>query len=281
MKLIEEHRSFGGTQYVYSHLSSFNRCTMHFALFLPPEAKNNNVPVLFWLSGLSCNEQNFITKAGAQRVAAELGLAIVCPDTSPRGIKLPGDDDCYDFGVGAGYYLDAIEKPWAQNYQMESYITKELTPLVFEHFPVDQQQTGIFGHSMGGHGALTLALKNPHLYKTVSAFAPICAPMHCPWGQKAFTGYLGTNQDIWKNYDACELIKKHGWPHQTILIDQGTADPFLQEQLNPELFRTTCLQAGVDITLRMQLDYDHGYYFIASFIEDHLRFHAAQNNPLP
>lgn len=276
MELIEEHRCFGGTQNVYSHLSSVTKCTMRLALFLPSVAGNKKVPVLYWLSGLSCTEQNFITKAGAQRVADELGLAIVCPDTSPRGIKLPGDDESYDFGVGAGFYLDAIQEPWARNYQMESYITKELTPLVYDNFPIDRQRTGIFGHSMGGHGALTLALKHPHIFKSVSAFAPICAPMLCPWGQKAFNRYLGDNQETWKNYDACELMNNKGWPHQSILIDQGGADPFLAEQLNPELFKQACLKAGTDLELRIQEAYDHSYYFIASFIEDHLRFHAAQ-----
>lgn len=276
MELIEEHRCFGGTQFVYSHISSVTNCSMRFALFLPPQAKIRNVPVLYWLSGLSSNEQNFITKAGAQRIAAEQGLAIVCPDTSPRGISLAGDQDCYDFGLGASFYLDAIQEPWNKHYKMDSYVTKELFKLVNDNFPVDKQRTGIFGHSMGGHGALTLALKNPEQYKTVSAFAPICAPMNCPWGQKAFNGYLGTNQELWKEHDACELIKNHGWPHATILIDQGTTDPFLQEQLNPQLFKKASTQAGVDVMLRMQEGYDHGYYFIASFIEEHLRFHAAQ-----
>lgn len=276
IELIEKHHCFGGNQFVYSHRSNTTNCTMRFAIFLPPQANTRKVPALYWLSGLSSNEQNFITKAGAQRVAAELGLAIICPDTSPRGVTLPGDQDCYDFGAGAGFYLDAIQEPWAQYYQMNRYVTKELYQLVNDNFPINEHQLGIFGHSMGGHGALTLAIKNPDIYKSVSAFAPLCAPMQCPWGQKAFHGYLGNNKDVWKNHDACELIKKNGWPHSSILIDQGTADPFLEEQLHPELFREACQHAGVDITLRMQDGYDHGYFFIASFVEEHLRFHAAQ-----
>ncbi len=276
MKIIEEHRCFNGSQFVYSHHSSQTNCTMHFALFLPPQAKEHKVPVLYWLSGLTCNEQNFINKAGAQRFAAELGLAIVCPDTSPRGIELPGDRDSFDFGIGAGFYLDAILEPWANYYRMGSYVSEELNLLVSQHFPVDSRRAGIFGHSMGGHGALTLAIKNPRLYRSVSALAPLTAPMQSPWGRKSFSGYLGTDKEIWKNYDACELIKTKGWPHSTILIDQGTADTFLKEQLKPELFQAACLDAGVNINLRMREGYDHSYYFIASFIEEHLQFHAAQ-----
>lgn len=276
MKLIEEHRCFNGSQFVYSHPSAQTNCTMRFALFLPALAQTQKVPVLYWLSGLTCNEQNFINKAGAQRLAAELGLAIVCPDTSPRGIELPGDRDSFDFGIGAGFYLDAILEPWAQYYRMGSYVSDELNQLVSQHFPVDSRRTGIFGHSMGGHGALTLALKNPSLYRSVSALAPLAAPMQSPWGRKSLSGYLGTDKEMWKNYDACELIKTQGWPHSTILIDQGTADPFLKEQLKPELFQAACLEVGVDIKLRLQEGYDHSYYFIASFVADHLRFHAAQ-----
>ncbi len=276
MELIEHHCCFDGEQFVYSHPSIETNCSMRFAIYLPAKAKQQPVPVLYWLSGLTCNEQNFINKAGAQRVAAELGLAIVCPDTSPRCIELPGDRDSIDFGIGAGFYLDAIEEPWSKFYRMESYITKELNELVSRNFPIDARRTGLFGHSMGGHGALTLALKNPNLYQSLSAFAPIAAPMQSPWGQKAFTGYLGSNKDLWKNYDACELVKQKGWPHSTILIDQGSADPFLKKELKPELFQAACVEAGVDLKLRMRKGYDHSYYFIASFIEDHLRFHAAQ-----
>lgn len=274
-ELIEEHLCFGGVQRVYSHQSLVTNCRMRFALFLPPQAEKHKVPVLYWLSGLSCNEQNFITKAGAQRAAAELGIAIVAPDTSPRGVDLPGDSDSYDFGVGAGFYVDATEKPWSKHYRMSTYISEELPSLLNQYYPLDAKCTGLFGHSMGGHGALILALKNPKLYRTVSAFAPICAPMQSPWGQKALIGYLGHDKEAWKNYDACELIEDRGWP-STILIDQGTEDPFLAEQLKPELFQNACLRADVHLNLRMQKGYDHSYYFIESFIEEHLRFHAAQ-----
>lgn len=277
IELIEEHRCFSGVQAIYSHQSLVTNCTMRFALFLPPQALKKKVPLIYWLSGLSANEQNFITKAGAQRVAAELGLALIAPDTSPRGVNIVGDKDSYDFGQGAGFYLDALQKPWVHYYQMASYISKELVQLVNQHFPIDDQRIGIMGHSMGGHGALTLALKNPQLYRSVSAFSPICAPMHCSWGQKAFAGYLGeNNKEAMKNYDACELVRKLSWPHETILIDQGSNDPYLKEQLKPELFQEACKEAGVDLSLRIQEGYDHSYYFIASFIADHLNLHAAQ-----
>ncbi|STX50097.1 S-formylglutathione hydrolase [Legionella busanensis] len=276
VELIEEHFCFGGWQRVYAHQSITTQCTMRFGLFLPPQAAKHRVPVLYWLSGLTCNEQNFITKAGAQRVAAELGLALVVPDTSPRGINLPNDQDNYDFGVGAGFYLDATQMPWSTYYRMATYVQEELPKLLQTFAPLDEKACGIFGHSMGGHGALTLALKNPKQYRSVSAFSPICAPSQCPWGQKAFTGYLGTDKAIWQQYDGCELIASRGWPHQVILIDQGTQDPFLEEQLKPDLLQKACKQAQVTLNLRMQEGYDHSYYFIASFIEDHLRFHAAR-----
>ncbi|STX28826.1 S-formylglutathione hydrolase [Legionella beliardensis] len=276
VQLVEEHCCFGGTQRVYAHQSIATQCNMRFGLFLPPQTNKHKLPVLYWLSGLTCNEQNFITKAGAQRLAVELGLILVVPDTSPRGVNLPGDDTDYDFGVGAGFYLDATQAPWSNYYRMATYIQEELPALVQELVPVDKAACGIFGHSMGGHGALTLALKNPQQYRSVSAFAPICAPSQCPWGEKAFTGYLGDNKAIWKDYDACELIVARGWPNHSILIDQGTRDPFLQEQLKPDLFKDACKQAGIELTLRMQPGYDHSYYFIASFIDDHLRFHARQ-----
>lgn len=277
IELIEEHQCFEGVQAVYSHQSAVSNCTMRFAIFLPPQAQKKRVPVVYWLSGLTCNEQNFITKAGAQRIAAQLGLAIVVPDTSPRGINLPGDSVQYDFGVGAGFYLDATQSPWSEYYQMSTYVSEELPQLLQHHFPLDEKACSIFGHSMGGHGALTLALKNPGLYRSVSAFSPICAPSQCPWGQKAFTGYLGPDREIWKQYDATELIATHGWSGQAILIDQGSNDPFLREQLKPDLFREACSKANVSLRLRMQQGYDHSYYFIASFIEDHLRFHAQEN----
>jgi S-formylglutathione hydrolase len=275
MELVEEHQCFGGVQRVYTHQALSTQCIMRFGLFLPPQAMVQKVPVLYWLSGLTCSEQNFISKAGAQRLAAELGLALVVPDTSPRGIELPGDHDHYDFGLGAGFYVDAIQKPWSKYYQMATYVSDELPALLQQHFPLDHQACGIFGHSMGGHGALTLALKNPNLYRSVSAFSPICAPSQSPWGQKAFTGYLGTDQHLWLDYDASALVAARGWPHQEILIDQGAADPFLQEQLKPELFQDACARAQVALNLRLHQAYDHSYYFIASFIDDHLRFHAS------
>nr|WP_193392693.1 S-formylglutathione hydrolase [Legionella santicrucis] len=275
MDLIEEHYCFGGIQRVYTHRSSVTHCVMRFGIFLPPQVHRQCVPVLYWLSGLTCTEQNFITKAGAQRMAAQLGLALVTPDTSPRGVHLPGDQDSYDFGIGAGFYLDATRNPWSKYYQMSTYVCDELPNLLQQYFPLNEQACGIFGHSMGGHGALILALKNPKQYHSVSAFSPICAPTQCPWGQKAFTGYLGKDQKKWKDYDACNLIVERGWPHKKILIDQGTQDPYLQEQLKPELFQNACLNASVDLNLRMQEGYDHSYYFIASFIDEHLIFHAS------
>jgi S-formylglutathione hydrolase len=233
------------------------------------------VPVLYWLSGLTCTEENFVTKAGAQRMAAQLGLAIVAPDTSPRGLGYPGEDDSYDFGTGAGFYVNATVEPWARGYRMYSYINDELPALVAATFPVDAGRSGIFGHSMGGHGALTIALKNPMLFKSVSAFAPICSPMRCPWGEKALSGYLGGERTEWEQYDATSLVTRRGWKGRPILVDQGTADGFLAEQLKPELLEAACSEAGVGLNLRRQEGYDHSYFFMATFMEDHLRFHAA------
>jgi S-formylglutathione hydrolase len=272
---ISESRCFGGLQAIYAHSSQSTHCTMRFGLFLPPEAATRRVPLLFWLSGLTCTEENFITKAGAQRVAAELGLAIAAPDTSPRGIELPGDRDRYDFGVGAGFYVDATQAPWASAYQMYSYAASELPTLLQEHFPVDLARAGIFGHSMGGHGALTIALRNPGRFRSLSAFAPIASPTRVPWGRKAFAGYLGPDPAAWAEYDAALLVESRGWRGPPILVDQGTSDPFLAEQLKPELLREACERAGVPLQLRLREGYDHSYYFIATFIEDHLRFHAA------
>lgn len=275
MKTISEEKIFGGLQGVYEHDSEVCRCPMRFAVFTPAGAgASGSLPVLTWLSGLTCTEQNFITKAGAQRVANELGLIIVAPDTSPRGDAVPDDPDgAYDFGAGAGFYVDATEEPWAQHYQMYTYITEELQTTVAENFPVATDRQGISGHSMGGHGALTLHLKNPQLYKSVSAFAPIVAPTQVPWGEKALGGYLGENVTRWRQHDACELVLiQKSDAH--ILIDQGGADDFLTEQLRPELFRAACDDAGQELTLRMQPGYTHSYFFIASFIEDHLRHHA-------
>lgn len=274
-QLIDSYTSFGGQQRVYSHWSNATNSEMRFAIYLPPSAiKHASYPVLYWLSGLTCNEQNFITKAGAQRVAAELGLAIVVPDTSPRGLNLHGDNTSYDFGEGASFYLDATEKPWVDHYRMYTYISRELPRIITNDFPIDPKRQGIFGHSMGGHGALSIGIKNNHTFKSISAFAPICAPMLTPWGINAFRGYLGENQEVWQHYDSCHLIKTLGWPHASILIDQGSADPFLEKQLKPELLTASCLQANVSLNLRMQKNYDHSYYFVSTFMEDHLRFHA-------
>src|SRR5229473_2693630 len=271
---ISQNKCFGGVQGVYSHASNETGCVMRFGVFLPPQAQTGRVPVLYWLSGLTCTEENFIIKAGAQRVAAELGLAVVVPDTSPRGLGLPGEADSYDFGLGAGFYVDATEAPWSRGYRMYSYITQELAADVAATFPVDPTRVGIFGHSMGGHGALTIALKNPHQYKSVSAFAPIASPMRCPWGQKALGGYLGTNRARWREYDATALIEDRGWTAPPIMVDQGTKDQFLESQLKPELLQDACQRSGVPLDLRLREGYDHSYFFIASFIEDHLRFHA-------
>lgn len=247
---------------------------MRFGLFLPPSAAYSRVPVLYWLSGLTCTEENFIIKAGAQRVAAQLGIALITPDTSPRGLGIPGEEESYDLGTGAGFYVDATQAPWSQGYRMYSYITQELRALIEANFSIDPTRVGIFGHSMGGHGALTIAIKNPDYYKSVSAFSPICSPAQCPWGEKAFNAYLGPNLLEWQDYDATALIAARGWKGPAILIDQGTDDQFLKDQLKPELLREACKRADVTLNLRMQEGYDHSYFFIASFIEDHLRFHG-------
>lgn len=271
---VSETQCFGGTQGYYSHASETLGCEMRFSVFTPPQAKNGKVPVLWYLSGLTCTEDNATVKAGFQRMASELGLMIICPDTSPRGDDVP-DDEGYDFGKGAGFYVDATEEPWAKNFQMYSYITKELPALVASEFAVDMNRQGITGHSMGGHGALTIWLKNRETYKSVSAFAPIVSPMNCPWGEKALAGYIGENRDDWPEYDACALLEKHRASDAEILIDQGLADNFLEGQLKPELFKDACEKTGQKLNLRMQEGYDHSYFFIASFIEDHLRHHAA------
>jgi S-formylglutathione hydrolase len=275
-ELISRHLVFGGAVSFHRHAAAETACAMRFAVFLPPQAERRRVPVLWYLAGLTCTEETFMIKAGAQRVAAELGLALVAPDTSPRGVQLAGDSDAWDFGVAAGFYLDATEEPWARHYRMYSYITRELAQVVERNFPIDSKRQGIFGHSMGGHGALTIGLKNPDRYRSISAFAPISAPMHSPWGQKAFTGYLGPDTGRWKEYDACELIRAlpgvSGRP--PILVDQGLADTFLEQQLMPERLEQACKDAGYPLTLRRQPGYDHGYYFISTFVEDHLRHHA-------
>ncbi|GJL96078.1 MAG: S-formylglutathione hydrolase [Hyphococcus sp.] len=279
MKILSQARSFSGTQAVYAHTSDTCQCEMQFAVFTPSERKHGKgpFPVLYWLSGLTCTEENFIAKAGAQRVAAELGLIVVASDTSPRGEGVPDDPDgAYDFGLGAGFYLNATEEPWAANYNMGDYITEELPALIEKEFSVDPTRAGIFGHSMGGHGALTIHLKNQKKFKSCSAFAPIVAPSSVPWGRKAFSHYLGSDERRWAPYDAVALLNDHGTSDAHILIDQGTADNFLQEQLKPELFKAAADEAGQALTLRMQDGYDHSYYFISTFMEDHLRWHAKQ-----
>ena len=274
LNAVSRNRCFGGMQGVYTHAAETTHCSMRFGVFMPPQAESARVPVLYWLSGLTCTEDNFIVKAGAQRVAAELGVAIVVPDTSPRGLGYPGEADAYDFGLGAGFYVDATEAPWSEGYRMYSYVTNELPAYVERHFAVIAGRAGIFGHSMGGHGALTIALKNPGRYRSVSAFAPIASPMRCPWGEKALTGYLGSDRGRWREYDATALIADRGWRGPALLVDQGTSDPFIESQLKPELLRQACEQGRVALDLRLRDGYDHSYFFIATFIEEHLRFHA-------
>lgn len=271
---VSQVRCFEGTQGVYSHASDQTGCSMRFGLFLPPQAQQTPVPLIYWLSGLTCTEENFITKAGAQRVAAALGVAIAVPDTSPRGLDLPGVADTYDFGSGAGFYVDATEQPWARHFRMDSYVVQELPAVLAANFPVDTGRSAIMGHSMGGHGALVLALRNPGSYRSVSAFAPIASPMHCPWGEKALAGYLGPNRQTWAQYDACDLVETRGWSGPELLVEQGGDDPFLQSQLQPERLQQACKRAGVALDLRLRPGYDHSYFFIATFLESHLRFHA-------
>jgi S-formylglutathione hydrolase len=279
LETIAQTRCFGGTQFTYRHASAQTGTPMTFAVFVPPEAAPapaaRKVPVLWFLSGLTCTEENFTTKAGAQRVAAELGLMLVAPDTSPRGEGVPGDPaGSYDFGLGAGFYVDATQAPYAANYRMRSYIEAELPAIIAANLPADMTRQAISGHSMGGHGAMTIALRNPGRFRSVSAFSPIVAPIEVPWGQKALGGYLGPHRAAWRQYDATALIADgHRLPG--LLVDQGTADNFLASQLRPELLETACARADIPLTLRRQQGYDHSYYFIASFIEDHLRYHAA------
>jgi S-formylglutathione hydrolase len=274
-ELLSEHACFGGVQRFYRFDSAAIGLPMRFSVYLPPGAEGQRLPVLFYLAGLTCTEETFMTKAGAQRVAAELGVILVAPDTSPRGADVPGEADSWDFGVGAGFYVDATQEPWSRHYRMYSHIL-ELRELVLAELPADSARVGIFGHSMGGHGALMLALRNPDLFRSVSAFAPIAAPSRCPWGQKALKGYLGPDESAWRAYDATELVARAGtavFP-KGILIDQGLADKFLAEQLYPEAFEDACRAAGQPLELRRHPGYDHGYYFIQTFVEDHLRFHA-------
>lgn len=274
IEILSEQMCFGGSQGFYRHQSQETGTAMRFSVFVPPQAKSAPVPVLWFLSGLTCTEENFTVKAGAQRAAAELGIMLVAPDTSPRGEGVPGDpDNAYDFGLGAGFYVDATEAPWSTNYRMYSYITRELPTVIQENFPADLERQGISGHSMGGHGALTIALKNPTTFRSVSAFAPIVAPAQVPWGMKALGRYLGGDETAWSNYDACALIRS-GHRAPLLLVDQGEADKFLADQLRPDLLEDACAAAGQPLMLRMQPGYDHSYYFIASFIEEHLRWHA-------
>jgi S-formylglutathione hydrolase len=274
LELITEHACFGGLQRFYQHQSSATGLPMKFSVYLPPGAQGQKLPLLIYLAGLTCTEETFMTKGGAQRVAAREGMILVAPDTSPRGAGVPGEAVNWDFGLGAGFYVDATEPAWARHYRMYSYIL-ELRELVLAHLPADPQRTGIFGHSMGGHGALVLALRNPGLFKSVSAFAPIAAPMRSPWGKKAFAGYLGPDQSAWRDYDATELMagmRAAPFP-QGILIDQGLSDKFMAEQLYPDAFEEACRACSQPLELRRHPGYDHGYYFISTFVEDHLRFH--------
>ncbi|SDB11592.1 S-formylglutathione hydrolase [Pseudidiomarina indica] len=270
---VNEVKLFGGRQIRYEHPSSVLNCTMQFSVYLPPQAEQQPVPALYWLSGLTCTDENFSSKAGAQRVAAELGIALIIPDTSPRGEGVPDDaNQAYDFGLGAGFYVNATQAPWNQHYHMYDYIVQELRELVEKELPVTQRRA-ISGHSMGGHGALVMALRNPELYTSVSAFAPICHPTQCPWGHKAFSGYLGDDQAAWQEYDATELLLRLR-KAPPMLISQGEADNFLAEQLRPDDLANAIAETGVEATFERHEGYDHSYYFIASFIEQHLRFHA-------
>jgi S-formylglutathione hydrolase len=275
-RLISAHACFGGIQSFYEHDSAQIGLPMRFAVYLPPAAKLGPVPAVMFLAGLTCNEETFVTKAGAQRVAAELGLALIAPDTSPRKTEIPGQADSWDFGVAAGFYLDATESPWAAHWRMESYLMQELWMQVGQQLPVDIQRLGLMGHSMGGHGTLTLALRHEGVFKSLSALAPICAPTQCPWGRKAFAGYLGSDESQWVEHDATALMLARGKAllPSSILIDQGLADKFLAEQLHPHLFEAACQQVNQALDLRRHEGYDHGFYFVASFIERHLRHHA-------
>ncbi len=267
---------FGGSQEFYQHNSAVNNAPMSFSVFLPDQIKDRKLPVLYWLSGLTCTEENFVIKAGAQRMAAELGIVIVTMDTSPRNLGIQGEDDHYAFGSGAGFYINATEPKWSKHYNMYDYVSKELPEIIQTNFNVNDKKS-IFGHSMGGHGALMVALKNPNQYKSVSAFSPIVAPTQASWGQIIFNGYLGEDQSTWYAYDTCELIKtaKEQLP---LLVDFGTDDEYLQEQLKPELLEQVCKEYHHPLNLRMQTEYDHSYYFIATFIDEHLKYHAGYLN---
>ena len=274
IETLSEQRCHGGVQGFYRHHSTSCAGPMRLAVYQPPQAARQTCPVLYYLAGLTCTEETATIKAGAQRLAAELGLVLVMPDTSPRGTGIDGATGDWEFGEGAGFYVDATEAPWAARFRMRSYVADELPALIAEHFPVDPARSGIFGHSMGGHGALTIALRHPGRYRSVSAFAPIVAPSQVPWGRKALPRYLGADERRWADYDACELVRRQTFPG-TILIDQGEADGFLEAQLKPELFDQACAEAGQALLLRRHPGYDHSYWFIGSFIDDHLRHHAS------
>ena len=275
LEVLSEQRCHGGVQGFYRHDSAATGLPMRFGVYRPPQAAAGPLPVLYYLAGLTCTEETFPIKAGAQRVAAELGLMLVSPDTSPRDTGIAGEADDWEFGAGAGFYLDATQAPWRAHFRMHEYVARELPALVARHFAADPARCGIFGHSMGGHGALTLALRHPRQYRSVSAFAPIVAPTQVPWGLKAFPRYLGADRAAWDEHDACVLVGRQPHPG-TILLDQGLADRFLETQLRPELFEAACARAGQALHLRRHAGYDHGYWFIQSFIEDHLRHHARE-----
>ena len=275
LEIRSTHRCFSGTQSFYQHTSEIIGLPMRFSVYQPPQAQEKKVPVLFFLAGLTCTEETFMIKAGAQRVASQLGMMLVSMDTSPRQTGIDGEADDWEIGAGAGFYLDATETPWSSYFRMESYVTKELYQIILSQFPADQERIGIFGHSMGGHGALTLALRNPGLYRSVSAFAPIAAPLHCPWGQKAFHHFLGNLPQSWREHDATALIEA-GYQLPALLVDQGLNDPFLNEQLHLDRFEAACQLKGQPLNLRRHEGYDHGYYFISTFIADHLHHHYNQ-----
>ena len=273
LQRVAHYKAFDGWQERYKHYSASCQCYMHFSIYLPPQAKKSSpLPVLYWLSGLTCTDENFFQKAGAQRYAATVGLIIVACDTSPRQVNLPGEDADWDFGSGAGFYLNATEAPWSKHYHLYDYVRNELPALIAAHFPVDKQRQSIAGHSMGGHGALILALAEPSAYRSVSAFAPITAPMQCPWGEKAFSHYLGDDKTSWEKYDASRLVAstQHQLP---LLIDQGDADEFLEEQLKPQILQKACEQVNFPLTLNMRAGYDHSYFFISTFIGEHINYH--------